>query len=233
MSQTYSVYCDESCHLENDRQQVMVLGAVWCPLQRRHEIAKRLKEIKESNGLSGNFEIKWTKVSPAKERFYLEVLDYFFEEDDLHFRALVVPDKGKLRQLLQTHDDCYYEMYFAMLKDILSPEDSYRIYLDIKDTRSAEKIKLLRDVLREHIQDHDQRIIEWLQTVRSHEISIMQVTDLLIGAVGYANRRMTTSSAKNVFIARFREKSQYDLNRSTLPREEKTNILIWQPKEGE
>jgi len=233
MSRTYSVYCDESCHLENDRQQVMVLGAVWCPLERRHEIAQRLKGIKERNGLSSDFEIKWTKVSPAKEQFYLEILDYFFEEDDLHFRALVVPDKEKLRQLLQPHDDCYYEMYFTMLKDILSPEDSYRIYLDIKDTRSASKLKLLRDVLREHIQDQDQRIIEWLQTVRSHEISIMQVTDLLIGAVGYANRKITTSTAKNAFIARFRERSQYELNRSTLPREEKTNILIWQAKEGE
>jgi hypothetical protein len=32
MIPTFNVYCDESCHLEHDRQQAMVLGAVWCPL---------------------------------------------------------------------------------------------------------------------------------------------------------------------------------------------------------
>ena len=30
MSEAVNVYCDESCHLEHDRQSVMVLGAVWC-----------------------------------------------------------------------------------------------------------------------------------------------------------------------------------------------------------
>lgn len=25
----YNIYCDESCHLENDRQPIMVLGGMW------------------------------------------------------------------------------------------------------------------------------------------------------------------------------------------------------------
>jgi Protein of unknown function (DUF3800) len=44
MSQAFNVYCDESNHLENDRQSVMVLGAVWCSLE-------KVREIKERNGL--------------------------------------------------------------------------------------------------------------------------------------------------------------------------------------
>jgi len=32
MSENYNVYCDESCHLLGDEQEVMVLGAVWCPV---------------------------------------------------------------------------------------------------------------------------------------------------------------------------------------------------------
>ncbi|NHQ60865.1 DUF3800 domain-containing protein [Chlorobium sp. BLA1] len=32
MSEIFNIYCDESCHLENDRHKAMVLGAVWCPL---------------------------------------------------------------------------------------------------------------------------------------------------------------------------------------------------------
>ena len=32
MGDTYNIYCDESCHLRNDGQKAMVLGALWCPL---------------------------------------------------------------------------------------------------------------------------------------------------------------------------------------------------------
>ncbi|MCL0066152.1 DUF3800 domain-containing protein, partial [Dehalococcoidia bacterium] len=32
MTPTYNIYCDESYHLEHDHQEIMVLGALWCPL---------------------------------------------------------------------------------------------------------------------------------------------------------------------------------------------------------
>jgi hypothetical protein len=119
MSQIFNIYCDESCHLETDHQQVMVLGAVWCPLEKAREIAVRLREIKAHHQMKPGFEIKWTKVSPAKARFYPEVMDYFFDDDDLHFRALIVPDKTKLRHEAfgQSHDEWYYKMYFDMLAE--------------------------------------------------------------------------------------------------------------------
>jgi len=115
--QIYNIYCDESCHLEKDQQDVMVLGAIWCPLDKSKEIAIRIREIKRQHSLKQNFEIKWTKVSPAKLHFYLDLIDYFFDNSDLHFRALIVPDKAKLRhaEFNQSHDDFYYKMYFDML----------------------------------------------------------------------------------------------------------------------
>jgi len=100
MGEIYNVYCDESCHLEHDRQEVMVLGAVWCPLEKVREISIRIREIKEDHGMKSDFEIKWSKVSPAKASFYLSIMDYFFDDDDLHFRALIVPDKSKLNHKL-------------------------------------------------------------------------------------------------------------------------------------
>ena len=233
MSQIYNVYCDESSHLENDRQNVMVLGAVWCPLEKVREITIRLREIREKNGLTPHFEMKWTKISPAKQQFYLDILDYFFDDDDLHFRALVIPDKSKLRHnsFSQTHDDWYYKMYFSMLKVILEPQSVYRIYLDIKDTRSEKKITKLHEFLCNHVQDSERRIVERLQSVRSHEISILQLSDLLIGAVNYANRNLQTSEAKLKFVERLRERSHYNLTRSTLPLESKINIFIWKAQE--
>ena len=49
MSEPINIYCDESCHLENDQQPLMVLGAVWCPADRTAEIAKRLRELKSKH----------------------------------------------------------------------------------------------------------------------------------------------------------------------------------------
>ena len=207
----------------------MVLGAVWCPLEKARGIAVRLREIKRAHGLSAGFEMKWTKVSPSKLAYYLNAMDYFFDDDDLHFRALVVPEKTQLRHgdFDQTHDDWYYKMYFDMLKIILSPDASYRIYVDIKDTRSASKIAGLHRVLCNNMYDFSRDIIQRVQTVRSHEVELLQLADLLIGAVSYANRGNTGSPAKLALVARMQQRSGYDLTRTTLYRENKVNLFRW------
>jgi len=229
MSEIFNIYCDESCHLENDQQTVMVLGAVWCPLDKKVEIFNRIKEIKQKYGLSSVFEIKWTKVSPAKAQFYLDIIDYFFDDDDLHFRTLIVPDKNKLDHILyhQTHDDFYYKMFFDMLKIILKPEAKYRIYLDYKDTQGGKKIKRLHDVLCNNMYDFSRGIIERVQTVCSKEVQLVQLADLLTGAVSYVNRSLTTNSGKVELIERIQKRSGYSLKKTTLLLEQKFNIFRW------
>jgi hypothetical protein len=229
MTQVFNVYCDESCHLENDRQKAMVLGAVWCPLEKTREIAVRIREIKAKHGLSPQFEMKWVKVSPAKVQFYLDIMDYFFDDDDLHFRALIAPDKSRLRHedFQQTHDEWYYKMYFDMLKIILKPDAQYRIYIDIKGTRGGDKVARLHEVLCNNVFDFSREIIQNLQIVRSYEVEIMQMTDLLVGTVSYANRGLTSSSAKLALVERMRKRSGYALTRTTLFREDKVNLFVW------
>jgi len=63
MSQVFNIYCDESCHLENDGISSMVLGAIWSPANRRVTLDTGLRQLKSAHGLPVNFEIKWTKVS--------------------------------------------------------------------------------------------------------------------------------------------------------------------------
>lgn len=233
MSQVFNVYCDESCHLENDHQSVMVLGAIWCPLDKVREISVRIREIKAQHGMKPGFEIKWTKVSPARRQFYLDVVDYFFDDDDLRFRALIVPDKSRLEHgsFRQTHDEWYYKMYFDLLKVILSPEGRYRIYLDIKDTRGAAKIVKLHDILCNNMYDFSREIIERVQLVRSHEVELMQLADILIGAISYVNRGLIGNTAKVALVERMKRRSKYDLTRTTLLREEKINLFRWNAAE--
>ena len=234
MAQIYNVYCDESCHMEHDRQRVMVLGAVWCPLERTRAIAERLREIKMRHCMKTDFELKWTKVSPGLWQLYSDILDYFFDDDDLHFRALIVPDKAKLDHAAfqQTHDEWYYKMYFDMLKVILSPDARYRIYLDIKDTRGADKVRKLHEILCNSRYDFSRQIIECVQILRSHQVEQLQLADLLIGIISYVNRGLMSSSAKLRLVERMRKRSGYDLTRTTLMRESKVNIFRWNAMEG-
>lgn len=232
MSDIFNIYCDESCHLQNDHQQVMVLGTVWCPLEKTKEIAIRIREIKQRHGLSSSFEIKWLKVSPAKRIFYMDLVDYFFDDDDLHFRALIVPDKSRLRHqdFSQDHDAWYYKMYFDMLKVLLVPQAEYRIYLDIKDTRGADKIRDLHDVLCNNMYDFERKIIKRVQIIRSHEAEQLQLADLLIGIIGYANRGLETNQGKLALVERMRHRSGYNLTKSTLLREDKVNLFRWEAR---
>lgn len=211
----------------------MVLGALLCLRSRRQEVGNRLREIKQNHGLSRTFEVKWGKVSPAKVGFYKHWIDYFFDDDDLNFRALVVPDKGKLKHEAfgQTHDIWYYKMYFVLLEALLDPRDCYRIFIDRKDTHSGGKVAELHEILCNNAYDFDRRIIEQVHSVVSHEVELLQLCDLLTGAVAYANRGLDTSSAKTTLVERLKERSGYSLTRTTLLRERKLGIQHWKTEE--
>jgi len=225
----FNVYCDESCHLEHDDNVSMVLGGIWCPADKVRAINARVRDIIKKHQLSKNFEIKWTKLSQSKIDFYLDLLDFFYDDDDLHFRALVIPDKTILdhERFDQTHDDWYYKMYFDMLKIVINPSNYYNIYLDIKDTHGAKKALKLKEVLSNNMYDFSMSKIRKIQLIRSYESPILQLTDLLIGSLSYLHRGLATSEAKKIFLGRFKDRSGYSLLKSTFPSEQKTNIFIW------
>ena len=235
MSEAFSVYCDESCHLPYDGQPLMVLGCIWCPSSRAPEAFARVREIKARHAMPPGFEAKWTKVSPAKAQLYSDLVDYFFDADDLHFRALIATGKQTLdhQAYEQDHDTWYYKMYFDMLKVILDPDARYRIYLDIKDTQSAGKTAKLHEVLCNNMYDFRREIIQRVQTVRSHEVELVQLADVLIGAISYANRGLSASPAKSALVERMRQRSGYSLTATTLLREDKVNLFVWQPTEAQ
>jgi hypothetical protein len=39
----YNIYCDVSCHLENDRQKAMVLGAIVCSKEKTLATFKQIR----------------------------------------------------------------------------------------------------------------------------------------------------------------------------------------------
>ena len=232
MNLMYNIYCDESCHLEHDNQPVMLLGCIWCPLSEVSRLASELRDIKARHRATG--ELKWTKVSPARNAFYQELVSWFLSEAPLHFRALVVQNKSTLNHAYfnqGSHDEFYYKMYFSLLNKILSPDKQYNIYLDIKDTRSRQKVRKLSEVLRNDKFDFTSRMIHHIQNIHSKESDLMQLADFLLGAVSYRHRRLSGNAAKEAVIARLEEGLARDLLSSTPLREEKFNLFLFTPRQ--
>jgi len=169
----FNVYIDESCHLENDGMPIMAFGAIWCPKDEARRLAQELRDIKARHHARG--ELKWAKVSEARQDFYIELVDWFLAEQPLHYRGLVVQNKHLLnhQQFNQNdHDVFYYKMIFSLLNKILSPDSQYDIYLDIKDTRSRLKLRKLREVLCNNVYDFTSQMIHHLQNAHSNEMDL-------------------------------------------------------------
>jgi hypothetical protein len=232
MEAPLNIYCDESTHLPNDDMPFMVIGAITCPVAAAPKAFKGLFELRRNHGLPPRWEMKWTKVSPAKVEFYLDVVDYFFDSSDLNFSTVVAPKHSLNHQAFnQTHDDWYYKMMFRLVRNVLPATAPAYIYLDKKDTRGGFKVERLQQVIANDRYDFDRQQILRVQIVESHHVVLLQLADLLLGAVNYANRQLESSKAKQQVVERIRERSGISLTRTTLPSQQKFNVFVWRPRE--
>lgn len=213
-------YCDESSHLQNDQKQYMVLGYISAPYNRIKKIKEEIKflRIKHKN----NLEIKWSNLNNWNYPFYLELFEYFIGRSDINFRSIIV-DKHKYiaERCDSDYDKFYYLMYYQLLIHKLDASSKYNIYLDIKDDLSHYRIEKLKEILNVKL-----GIIEKIQHIRSHEIDLLQLCDLLIGAMAYKmNYDPMTSIAKIKFIERIEKRLGFLITEQTLKSEVKFNIF--------
>lgn len=232
----YNVYCDESCHLEKDTSPVMILGAMYCQEERKKQIYDEIRAIKTKHNISSFFEIKWAKVSESKIDFYLELLDYFWNNQDLLYRGLVASGKQSLDHDKYNggdYDLWYYKMYYRMLDPVISPNKKYHIMVDIKDTRGGKRVAKLREVLCNNIYDFKKEVIDQIGQINSKESEILQLADLINGALAFYHRGLADNADSNQGKVKFVRALQrhVDLDNNTRYGERKFNLFIWAPKE--
>lgn len=222
------LYCDESRHLPHDREGVMLLGLLNVPAEKTREHHTALAALWAQHGLPLHFESKWTKVSPGRLDFYRALLEWFLNASDISFHGLVLPDKQQVfsRVPEAKQDDIYYSLYYDLLKNSIEPGNGYRAFLDIKDTRGREKLAELRRWLQMNYPSLPEADRPTLQHVRSHEIRLLQVTDLLLGAVGYARlpQEQRRSPAKQALVTLLEERLGQSLSAGSPPSADKVLI---------
>ncbi len=219
INKTYNFYCDESCHLENDNLPFMIISYVSCSYNQVKLHSANIRAIKMKHFIKG--EVKWSSLSKSRYPFYSELIEYFFATD-LQFRAIVI-DKSKLKheEFNQSHNDFYDKMYFQLVSKKIFPEHNYNIYLDIKDTQSYKKAASLKAFL-----NHNFISVRNLHTIQSHESELMQLTDVIMGAIGYYLRGHNAVIAKNRIIEKIQSHSKSSLMHSTPKDSSKFNLFF-------
>ena len=220
MNKTFNIYCDESCHLENDHKKYMLLACVSVAYNQLKRHTERINTIKTKHSFYG--EIKWTGVSNSKHQFYKELIEYFFDTD-IRFRAVVV-DKSQIRndEYGQDFDTFYWKMYYQLLIHRKNSEFTYNVYLDIKDTLSATKVHKLQEIL-----NIKYGVFRNVQNIHSKESIMMQLTDFLMGAVSYElNNDEKKVIAKTSIIEKIKQHSNQGLSGSSKYNEKKLNLFF-------
>ena len=170
---------------------------------------------------------------PLINRSMSDIVGYAgkFESALANFKANPAATLQQVESFLESAlgggDDLFTLSYFDapgsdpdMLKVVLNPRAEYRIYLDIKDTRGAAKVRKLHEVLCNNQYDFSRSIIHRVQQIRSHEVELLQLADLMIGAVAYANRGLSGNPAKGQIVEMMRRRSGYSLSQTTLLKEQ-------------
>jgi len=226
----FKLFCDESCHLEHDNSDVMVLGTICCPEECVEVINRQIKTLRYRH--SYKTELKWTKLHTKQIGFYKALIDLFLETEALRFKATVVLNKKALNheQFNQgSHNNFYYKMFYYTLRDFLVSGNHYKIYLDYMDTQGRDKARKLMDVL-DNANYGQVDITAYI--IRSHESQLIQLCDLLIGALSYSNRADIAheSKVKNELVDYLVLKLCHRLDMGTPPWEQKFNIFRFSPR---
>lgn len=222
INKTYNIYCDESTHLPNDGQPYMILGYVCVPYPQIKHVKQDIRSLMVKHNFEGEF--KWTNIHDKTLPIYQELIDYFFSISEVNFRAVIV-DKRQIDKTRGDNEEFYFKMYYQLIHHKLDFHYSYNIFLDIKDTCSHKKLARLQKMLSYTTP------IRYCQFVRSHEVLLLQLADVLIGAVNYHLRLNNgylegKNTSKQKIIAKIKKKTGLSLDCTTYKSENKFNLFF-------
>jgi hypothetical protein len=232
MQKGYSIFCDESCYLQFDNNDIMCIGAIAVPNADLENYKSEIKRIKHNYGIF--HELKWNTVSRTHIVMYDEILRFFFKSS-MVFRSVLIKNKSNIQAHTLERDE-YNRFYYSVVERLIrfsirhnsDSNNSYRIFLDLKDNNGKIKLASIYNELTSMIGTNDE--IQSLQNIRSHESQFIQLADIIIGAITYRARGLNGSEAKSHIVRFIEELSGYQLDEGTEPGDNKFAIYDFQPK---
>lgn len=207
-----------------------MIGSLWLSADSRAAAKERILELRSKHKIYG--EIKWRKVSPSSQAFYLDLVDLFMSFGlEMRFRSIAV-DRTEV-DLVQLHGDAelgFYKFYYQNIHHWIFDNNDYRIFCDLKQNRDRSRISKLKTIL-----GHANRMstIENIQSVPSREVVLLQLCDVLLGAVSSRmNDRRSLGSAKAKIVEHLERRLDRERLGPTTASERKFNVFRIRLKGG-
>ena len=230
----FDIYCDESrqeyfaARPADGQERFVLIGGLWVIAEKRELLKDQIKQLRAAHNVHGEF--KWTRVSPSRLSFYLNLVDLFFASDAIRFRCLVLPANqlDAIRFHGGDNELMFYKFYYQLLHHWLLDFNTYRIFTDLRTNRVQQRLEKLREVL-----DASNRFanIASVQALPSEQLDLLQLADMLIGAVGYRFHSEKSSSAKLDVMRKIEAQLGHPIQ-PTRKNEEKFNVYCWRPGGG-
>lgn len=219
----FEVYCDETLPdlftSRHPRAQYLMIGSLWLPADIREDIKHRINDLRQRHNVYG--EIKWRKISPSKQGFYIDLVDLFMSFGlDLRFRCIAV-DRGDMNN--GDAELGFYKFYYQVLHHWILDNNEYRIFCDLKRNRDRDRLATLKRVL-----GHTNRtsVILDVQSLPSSEVALLQLCDVLLGAASSRmNDRQNMGTAKAAVVEHLERRLNRPCLRPTSRAENKFNIF--------
>ena len=240
------IFCDESSHTGH---RYCVLGAMYFYMKEGQGARSAIRsfedtindERKKERVLA---EIKWSKV-PKKEGkyfgFYKKFVTRFFN-NKLYFSCIIIDTKAtplSHRTSMHDHEIGFYKFYYQLLANNIIrrfPKDvEFRVVIDYKQDRWPDSLETLERVLNIKVMGRipsraRERMVR-VQAIRSHELNLLQLMDLLTGAVAAKWNKRTTSRTKLALIDYIEKKSGNRLDIPTSMTRKTFNIWLFKPRQ--
>jgi len=228
----FEVYCDESRqeyfhHRTGVGNHYTLIGGLWIEADERQDYKSKIRQLRETHDVWGEF--KWNRVSPSRQEFYLALVRLFFEEA-MRFRCIVLPadQLDAIRFHNADNELMFYKFYYQFLHHWILDFNSYRIFVDLKTNRLHNRLRTLERVLQNANLTVD---ILAVQALPSRQVDLLQLTDVLIGAVGYQFHKEGTSTAKQAVVKEIETHLGHPIQ-PTSRRQQKFNIFRFRPGGG-
>lgn len=224
----YNIYADEASISE---ARYMLIGGIWSGWEIEPFVRSELQAVRDQYRLQA--EMKWTKVSSTMLPAYCAFVDTFFEHEQLSFRCIVIDTHILDYRRFHRGDKelGFYKFYFQLISRNLTASDLYWLNTDERRNRRASRLSTLKITVNRWWQKRAG--VEPLRAVeprRSHDDDLIQLTDVLLGAVSYAWNERVGSEAKLSLVKHIASRMGWPtLQWSTARFERKMNIWRWQP----
>lgn len=195
MGRLFHIYCDESC--TEPSHQYMVFGGIMIPREKAEELSISVKKWRTRANMTA--ELKWKKVTSNKYQHYREYVDGVLnrvKKQEMAFRSVVLrhSDMDCRRfhggnQELQFYKFMFQFLYNSFVR-FLYEGDKVVIFVDERTTDYS--LDDLKRVLNRRACRHKgwtDGPFRSVQPVVSHDSELMQMNDVLMGAVAHQNNR--------------------------------------------